>query len=108
MSGAGPLLVVFEGTDVWGEAEGIMWSRASLPHSSASLSGCGEETAPRKEAPASRTQSRAGLSEGRGRAKPSKKLTTAHSGSSEMRISEDERNCVYYQPRAFKDLEGVA
>lgn len=100
--------LVFEGSDLGGEAGCIMWSIPLLPHLAASNRGRKEEPASREQVEFRRTQSTKSLSGPVGRRKLSDKLTVAHSGSTGLRIAEDGAVDVYHLPRAFEELPEMA
>lgn len=81
-----------------------MWSTSPLPCLTASHRGRNEGHASRQEGQIRRTQSTERVSGPTDRRKLSRKLTKAHSGSTALRITEDELVGVCYLPRAFEGL----
>lgn len=97
-----------EGDGFRGAVEGIMYLFRPLSRPTVSHRGCGGHPASREEGSGSRTQSTHTLSGTRGRRKLSESLTAAHSGSAGLSVIGSKAVAVYYEPKAFEDLEGAA
>lgn len=101
-------LVVFEEKSSWGKAKGIITLSRPSSCLTDSTRGRDEGHSLREQGQIRRTQQSARGVSGSRRENSSRKLTAAHSGSTGLRVAEDQTVAVCYEPRAFENFEDVA